>query len=188
MRFGGMLHRDCEDDFMKLSRKRMLIGVAAVLLSIAAYVAVLGGGSGFGVTLGEPVINGHRYDVSLVNESARRIQCRLIGNQMKVNESWVDHVPMENRAGELGTSVRGLVPVFSPMLVSAQGELVFHGPVPKHITRPQGATAWRAVIEWSYAEPSKLERWLSGGLRLVAGRTGAWVQRSHTNFTSEVKF
>lgn len=139
---------------------------------------------------GEPTMAGRDYEVEFSNQTDRVIQYRRLGFQMKCNGMWVGHLPV---AGQARTDSLRSVQNFgfqttppSTSALAAKRGANFRGRLPLHVETPPEATAWRVGIEWSYAEPSMAQRWISAMMRFVSGGKLSWDLPAHQAFSREV--
>lgn len=144
------------------------------------------------VELGEPSVQRREYSVALLNKTGRTIRYRMIGLQMKCNEMWVAHLPVASSSGSPGRipstpTIRFINPT-SDSNFPADGVHELRGKFPLHMERPPGATAWRIAIEWSYSEPSRVQKWIGNFFAAVSGKPPMWKFSTEASVSTEVPF
>jgi len=141
---------------------------------------------------GAPTMAGRDYELVFSNQTDRIIQYRSLGFQMKCNGMWVGHLPVAGQARTDGLrSVQNIgfqtTPPSTSKLAAKRGAN-FLGRLPLHVETPPEATAWRVGIEWSYAEPSMAQKWISAVVRFASGEKLTWDLPLTTTFSPEVPF
>lgn len=163
--------------------------VAAIVVAALAGIAFLRP-AGEVMSFGEPTMAGRDYEVGFSNQTDRVIQYRRLAFQMKCNGMWVGHLPV---AGQARTddlrSVQNIgfqtTPPSTSKLAAKRGAS-FRGRLPLHVETPPEATAWRVGIEWSYAEPSMAQKWISAVVRFASGEKLTWNSPTSLAFSPEV--
>ena len=142
------------------------------------------------VSLSDPVILGSEYRIAITNRGSRRIDYVVLPAQMKCDGNWTENNPLPDTIpGPNGRPVKVSYATswkHDRTLGPGSGGFAVR-PLPHYISVPQGATAWRFAIEWSYSVPSKMQQWQNK----VAGlffRKPPLPPLRYTNYTSEVSF
>ena len=178
---------------MKTRSNGFSVLAGILLISAAFYLAFTWRAPEALVSLSHPTISGSSYKVSITNTGKREIHYTVSPMQIKCNGVWAEHIVLSDRIDHMrpnrptpispGTIWR----VPDERLAPGQAAII-DGRLPMHITSPQGATAWRVAVEWSYSTPSKMQQWQSEAIRFITRRPQAFRPARHTNYTSEISF
>ena len=136
----------------------------------------------FGAVGCSTVLPGHSAFV-LTNTTARQVLYRVSRPQFKCDGVWAEFSPPAE-AVWMGAGQPLLA--IPPEVVAAGASSTVAVARPMHVTAPQGATAWRVGVVWSYASPTRFQHLKDQALEVITARRLRFDTVAYTNFLSEV--
>jgi hypothetical protein len=139
-------------------------------------------GVGVGIVSCLTVPPGHS-SFGITNTTTRQVLYRISRPQFRCDGVWAEF-PAPAEAVWMG----GGQPLLTipPETLGAGASSTAAVARPMHITAPDGATAWRIGVVWSYASPTRFQQLKGQAMGFITGRSSRFESGVYTNLSTEV--
>jgi hypothetical protein len=132
--------------------------------------------------VGRPAVFAGGFTFALTNTTDRQIFYRVTRPQFRCYGAWSEFVPPAE--WWVGSDQPPLAIPAQTLPAGGVGTAV--GAVPKHITAPLGATAWRVGVVWGYSSQTRWQQLRAKMDAFITGRSSGFERLLFTNFSTEV--